>query len=248
ETLPGLCANFRNDEHAPEDLRAGSARLMVNHVGHWLTTALAHAAAITTPSHRDAALVDLGGATLALLRAVNIAQDPRRRDEIIDTVCNPALHTAATRCVLNAAVLAPDELQEIGVITVAQHAVATLEAELALPKRADDDWSITDFEPGTCCEDCTKLAGFLTDPVQQQLTWPLAKPRRQHIHHCIDQAELPVTHRTVRQGSPHKLVLTKTADLHTRDAKRRKRSQASLRSLQQLLGNMASSSGVRIRR
>ncbi|MFN0029783.1 MAG: 2OG-Fe(II) oxygenase, partial [Acidimicrobiales bacterium] len=42
ETLPGLCANFRNDEHAPEDLRAGSARLMVNHVGHWLTTALAH--------------------------------------------------------------------------------------------------------------------------------------------------------------------------------------------------------------
>ena len=159
--------------------------------------------------------------------------------QFVDALCDPALQTAATRCVLQAAaVLPPDELPEIGVITMARHGAATLEAELALPERAGDDWSITDFESGTCCNDCATLAGFLTDTARQQLTWPLAKPRRQHIHQRIEEAELPVTHRTVRQGSPHKLVLTKTADLHTRAADLRQATRASLQSLQQLLAEV----------
>ena len=239
ESLPELCANLRNDGHAPEDLRAGSARLVVNHVGDWLKSALGHAAAVTTPSQRQAVQHDLGAAILAVLRAVAIAEDAELHDEIIDALCDPALQTAATRCVLQAAaVLPPDELPEIGVITMARHGAATLEAELALRERAGDDWSITDFESGTCCKDCATLAGFLTDTARQQLTWPLAKPRRQHIHQRIKEAELPVTHRTMRQGSPHKLILTKTADLHTRAADLRQATRASLQSLQQLLAEV----------
>ena len=47
----------------------------------------------------------------------------------------------------------------------------------------------------------------------KNVIWPLAKPRRQHLHHVINEMELPVTHVTERTGSPQKLVLTKTAEL-----------------------------------
>ncbi len=41
----------------------------------------------------------------------------------------------------------------------------------------------------------------------------MAKRRRQHIHHIIDEMKLPVTHITERKGSPHQLHLTKTVQL-----------------------------------
>jgi hypothetical protein len=99
--------------------------------------------------------------------------------------------------------------------------MAAAEETLAQPERATGDWSITPFAHAACCQDCTRLATFLHDPDEQQLTWPLAKPRRQHIHRRIDEGELPVTHRTERQGSPHKLILTKTDELFRLDADHR---------------------------
>lgn len=117
--------------------------------------------------------------------------------------------------------LPPDEREKVGVGELARRCRQALVAGLEQPPRALDDWSITDIEPGGCCDDCTTLTGFLTDPTAQTTTWPLAKARRQHIHRRVDDFELPVTHRTIREGSPHKLVLTKTADLHRRDAERR---------------------------
>ena len=104
---------------------------------------------------------------------------------------------------------------------------------LEQPPRATDDWSITDFEPGDCCDDCITLTAFLTDATAQTSTWPLAKARRQHIHHRVDDAELPVTHRTRSEGSPHKLVLTKTADLHRRDAQHREALTTALEAIEQ---------------
>lgn len=95
-----------------------------------------------------------------------------------------------------------------------------LEAEIAKPERAADDWSIP-FS-GCGCADCDHLAGFLASSEQQSLTWPLAKPRRQHIHSAIDAQGLPVTHTTERTGSPHKLKLHKTDLLMKEDAARRK--------------------------
>src|SRR5699024_5272113 len=95
-----------------------------------------------------------------------------------------------------------------------------LEAELAKPERAADDWSI----PFTGCEcaDCDHLAGFLTSSEQRSLTWPLAKPRRQPDHHCIDSQELPVTHTMERTGRPHKLKWHKTNLVRKEDAALRK--------------------------
>ena len=120
------------------------------------------------------------------------------------------------------AALSPTDLRDAGITTIAQSLANATERGLAQPERSPDDWSINSFDDSDCCNDCTQLAAFLHNADQQQLTWPLAKPRRQHIHHRIDEAELPVTHQTLRQGSPHKLVLTKTDALFRDEAQQRR--------------------------
>jgi len=238
ETLPDLCTNLINDQHASKDLKADVARTLVNHLWNWLGAAISHAASIITPSQRQAAMRDLAAPLLAVLRSTAIVDDPELREAIVDTVCDPDVQLSEMLFeVVDASSRLPsDQLYEIGVTRVARRCARTLQEALARPERVGDDWSITALEPGGCCDDCTHLASFLTDPAQQQLVWPLAKPRRQHIHRRIDDAELPVTHRTKREGSPHKLVLTKTSELFTRDAERRSSNQARLDSVQQLLG------------
>lgn len=240
ESLPDLCAGLRDDPHTPDDLGTDVARTLVNRLWSRMEAAISQASSIATPSRRETALRDLAAPLLAVLRSTAIADDPRLREAIIDTVCDPALRLSPMLVgVVEAATpLSPDQLDEIGVTPIGRHCATTLQAELAHPERANDDWSITAFDPGDCCDDCVHFAAFLTDPAQQQLTWPLAKPRRQHIHRRIDEAELPVTHHTQRQGSPHKLVLTKTPDLFTRDAERRTATQAWLDTVQHLLSTV----------
>ena len=51
---------------------------------------------------------------------------------------------------------------------------------------------------------------------------------RQHVHHNIDSARLPVRHDILRRGRPYTLVLTKTDDLFTRDRNARARAAADL--------------------
>ncbi len=120
-----------------------------------------------------------------------------------------------------AANLSPANLRDAGITTIAQSLANATERSLAQPERSPGDWSINSFDDSGCCNDCTQLAAFLHNAQEQRLTWPLAKPRRQHIHHRIDEAELPVTHQTLRQGSPHKLVLTKTDALFRAEAQQR---------------------------
>lgn len=88
---------------------------------------------------------------------------------------------------------------------------------LAVGEILDSTVTIAPAAGGHCCDDCTTLTDFLSDPKTRKITWPLAKPRRQHIHQRIDEAELPVTHHTTRLGSPHKLEFTKSPDLHLRE-------------------------------
>ena len=63
---------------------------------------------------------------------------------------------------------------------------------------------------GCSCADCAKVAAFLKDPNTEQLRFPAAKPRRQHLHRQIDSNKLDLTHVTDRRGSPQTLVITKT--------------------------------------
>ncbi|MGH9155067.1 MAG: 2OG-Fe(II) oxygenase [Acidimicrobiales bacterium] len=240
ERLPEFCADLRDGNQAPGGFGTEIARRLLLRIGDWLIGAVGQEARITAPSRRETALAELALPTLAVLRATGIIGDPLLRDRIIAASCDPALRTTPmlVEVVEASAALPPVERATVGAGAIAQHCHQTLEAELAQPQRAPDDWSITEFEPGGCCDDCTTLAAFLTDPAAQQTTWPLAKPRRQHIHHRIDVAELRVTHRTTRQGSPHKLVLTKTADVHRADAERRRATTASLDIVQQFLATL----------
>lgn len=248
ESLPELVTNLVDNKgrsHNPgTDGTTGTSivRNLVNRVGEWLKQALRQAAATATPSTRETELRSLGLPVLAVLQAAAIADDPRLRDSIIETACDPALRAIPTLVsVIDAASgLADDPGYETGVLTIARRCAETIESDLAQPERAGDDWSITEIQDGSCCGDCTTLVAFLTHPVQRQLIWPLAKPRRQHIHQRIDQAELPMTHRTVREGSPHKLVLIKTTALHERDHERRQGAQASLTVLRRLLAGSTS--------
>jgi hypothetical protein len=68
---------------------------------------------------------------------------------------------------------------------------------------------------GCNCELCATLGTFLADPRRRTFEWPLAEPRRKHVHSRIDTAELPVTHVTRRLGRPFTLVLSKTDALFT---------------------------------
>jgi hypothetical protein len=97
---------------------------------------------------------------------------------------------------------------------------------------------------GAVCDHDLRLAPMLIGAVEAAST--LSLPQLDEIaltqigRFCTQtlEAELPVTHQTKRQGSPHKLILTKTAELFNRDAKRRKAAQASLGTVQRLLGTV----------
>ena len=116
-----------------------------------------------------------------------------------------------------------------------QQVVARLNARLAQPERAPDDWSIP--FPGTPQGELgSKLMAFLNDPSGKRLVWPLAKERRMAIHRFIDRHELPITHVTERTGSPHKLILEKQSSLHAREADQRWRWEQDFRNLSRLAG------------
>ena len=78
------------------------------------------------------------------------------------------------------------------------------------------------------CEQCGTLGGFLADRSERTLEWPLAEARRKHVKNQISAAGLPVKHEIWKFGSPHTLVLTKTAELFRREATARKDATASL--------------------
>ncbi|RLJ20751.1 hypothetical protein DJ030_06300 [bacterium endosymbiont of Escarpia laminata] len=90
------------------------------------------------------------------------------------------------------------------------------------PPRKVGDWSIT--ETVSCgCADCKVLTAFLQSSGEEHKVWPLAKGQRMHIHQVIDAMGVPVTHKTERRGSPHKLHLTKTKQLFLQDREHRDR-------------------------
>lgn len=51
----------------------------------------------------------------------------------------------------------------------------------------------------------------------EPLVLAMAEPRRQHVQAQFEAAGAPFAATTLRQGSPHKLVLRKPADLQERD-------------------------------
>ncbi|KAF8348730.1 hypothetical protein F5887DRAFT_1280476 [Amanita rubescens] len=62
---------------------------------------------------------------------------------------------------------------------------------------------------GCGCGDCQELDRFITGK-ESQHTFRLVQKRRTHLEHQMNKARDLVTHETIRCGSPHSLVATKT--------------------------------------
>jgi hypothetical protein len=144
----------------------------------------------------------------------------RQHGDALSSCMIPALRAAAAAVSTQTP---PDDVFK----KLASDQAIRLRVRLAQSTRAADDWSI-ELPDGCSCALCGTLRTFLVDPARRTLEWPLAKDRRAHVHSRIDQAELPVSHLTRRQGRPFTLVLTKTAQLFQREAQQRTRDQADL--------------------
>lgn len=113
------------------------------------------------------------------------------------------------------------------------HILNEINTALNCKPRSKGNWSIKD--KNRCnCEDCQIFNQFLLASSKQKMIWPIAKKRRQHIHHMIDAMKLPITHTTERTGSPHKLHLIKTEQLFKREAALREKYKKALVKLNKL--------------
>jgi hypothetical protein len=125
---------------------------------------------------------------------------------------------------------APETVGTIGLGGMVRDTIEEVDSILHAAPRASDDWSME--WPLHCkCELCGVLLTFLRDRQGIEHKWPLAKERRQHIHRVLDACKLPVSHVTIRRGSPHVLVLTKQDALFAGEAAIRARHQGLLERL-----------------
>ncbi|WP_437745403.1 2OG-Fe(II) oxygenase [Sorangium sp. So ce1504] len=168
---------------------------------------------------------------LSLLETAAAIRAPSIRDDLIASLTAPEsalpLMTAGALLKRCREGRKPTAVQALGLQALVRRVEALLERAVAANARSADDWSI-EPPPGCSCALCKVLAAFLVDRAQVQLAWPLAKERRRHIHGVIDAHGLPVTHTTLRRGSPQTLVLTKEKALFEREAALRAQQRALL--------------------
>jgi predicted 2-oxoglutarate/Fe(II)-dependent dioxygenase YbiX len=212
--------------HAAGDTGASTARLLVQESRGWLRDEVQRRCDLMPPSQRDKALGELARPILGVLESIAVIAAADLRDEVVGFLC--AEDDRLLGClmqVLRAASGLPREMRTAaGLDTIAHHCAERLDARLARPPRATDDWSIN--LPGGCnCQLCDTLGRFLADPIQRTFEWPLAKEGRRHVHSTIERSALPVSHQTRRTGRPYTLVLTKTPALFEREKQERRRDE-----------------------
>ncbi|MGH2913926.1 MAG: 2OG-Fe(II) oxygenase, partial [Solirubrobacteraceae bacterium] len=197
---------------------------------HWLTAAMRGALGDRAPSRRSQALGELAGPLTAVLHSAALLGAVKLRDEAIGfcTAQGDELVPCLVQALRAGAALARQMRRDSGLDQLADHCLGRLAVILDRPPRAGGDWSMQ--PPGDCgCELCAVLSKFLSDRTERTLEWPLAEQRRRHVHTIIDAAELPVSHRTRRQGRPYTLVLTKTDALHETERRERAARRADAR-------------------
>lgn len=92
-----------------------------------------------------------------------------------------------------------------------------LRTALAAPERAPSDYGLRSIEWTCRCTDCAGMITWAESMRAEPLVMSMAESRRQHVQQQFSAAGAPLTAVTLRQGSPHKLVLRKPDDLHARE-------------------------------
>ena len=119
---------------------------------------------------------------------------------------------------------------EINRITL--HLEKILGRLVAKGPRDSNDWSI-DIEMPCHDADCKKVASFLKSKKETIFPFPLKKERRRRIHNKIESLGIPVSHETLREGSPYTLMLKKLPEMFQKENEiyiNRKRLLARIRS------------------
>jgi 2OG-Fe(II) oxygenase superfamily len=222
--LPGICSDLHTTGCGETARRL--LELSWDRIQEDASTGLA----MSSPSHRDRRLAELGKPVAALLTAATATRAANIRESISGFITGldgdpvTALQLAALR-----AALATDPTPgRDGLGEIAADCTARLHGRLNRPRRDASDWSIILPAGGCACELCGTLRDFLADAGQRTFQWPLAEQGRRHVHSRIDGAELPVTHETRREGRPYTLVLTKTSALHAGERAARERDELDL--------------------
>ncbi len=82
--------------------------------------------------------------------------------------------------------------------------------------RTDPTWARPTAFITCSCKDCIDLKAFIQDPKRKEGRFRMAKARRRHLHDYFYCKEGYTTN-TIREGSPHTLVITKTDALYRRE-------------------------------
>lgn len=89
---------------------------------------------------------------------------------------------------------------------------ASINKQLAMGIRAENDWSI--MSTLSCqCVHCKTVVQFL-HANEVTKVWPIVAHIREHVMDVFADSALPVTLSVEKKGSPHKLILSKTPALH----------------------------------
>ena len=231
-SLPALCLALRESG----DAGTAAARLLLRESWSWLSHAIDRGLELPTPSRREQTLSELGPPVGAMLHGTSLVDATDLHDDAVEILCRDGDLLACAIAALRAT--PTSQWSAAGLGAVATHCSTVLQARLARPARAGNDWSI-ELPSGCTCELCGELRAFLEDPTQTTLEWPLAKERRRHVHGRIDTAELPVRHQTRRVGRPYTLVLTKTDALFKRETQQQHRNEEDLAWLERNRANRA---------
>lgn len=237
-SLARLCEALRA---ADEAVGTRAARLLLGEQWGWLKERIERLRGSRSPSRRDEALASLAKPLLGFLESTAVVEANDLRGPALGFLTddrNEALVPGLVQTLRAADNVTPARRAEAGLDNIARHCTRRIEAQLALPARSEEDWSIT-FPDECRCELCKTLGVFLADPRQSRLEWPLAKNGRRHVHQTLDFHELPVQHQTRRSGRPFTLVLTKTRRLFEDEARERSARQADLEWLADWPGSAA---------
>ncbi len=93
------------------------------------------------------------------------------------------------------------------------HVVKTVYQALSLGEPSMENWSID--EVLVCqCEHCKVAQNFLSSKTEKTKIWPIVQDVRNHIMNEINGCDLPVNLSVEKKGSPHKLVMIKSAEVY----------------------------------
>ena len=141
-----------------------------------------------------------GGATLAQRVSQTVANAPEAAPlDAVLVPCALALHAEK------------DHPSARSVAPLLDACRAHLAARCALPLAPPPNATREDDGLTCRCANCASLRAFLRDPVETQWKLRAAQQARSHVEQQVRRARVDVAMETVRKGSPHTLVCTKTA-------------------------------------